>query len=172
MTDDEFHSAFRTLNPQLIQYAASALGTMYSDDAVQLAWLDAWAKRADIFPAKLKSWMMTVTRRKHWRIVNYQKGARSKTKQTEWLDKFNGEDVPESMIFNGEQEDAAERALLYRAIGRMNVPKGSPIIETMRLVAQEGGVAEAAKARGVSEQGARQLYEKGVQALREQWGLT
>lgn len=176
LSEKQFGALFRALHARLTAYAHRVFDPMYADDAAQLAWIEAWKRRAEIVPDTLWGWLCRVVRQKHWQILNRFRGSRSQNsgEHTSWETLIAEDGLPLDMADSGAQEASAERSMLYRSLANMKLPPRSreSLRETMVLVAQTGSVLEAAQARGVSEQGARVLYNRGIEALREQWGLT
>lgn len=174
LSEKQFGALFRALHARLTAYAHRVFDPMYADDAAQLAWIEAWKRRAEIVPNTLWGWLCRVVRQKHWQILNRAKAAKYRFLETSWDELLEDAGAPEHMTEDGTQEASVERSMLYRSLANMKLPPRSreSLRETMVLVAQTGSVLEAAQARGVSEQGARVLYNRGIEALREQWGLT
>jgi hypothetical protein len=177
-----FERAYAQLNRRAITVVSRYTGS-YPDaeDAVQIAWLQAWMERHNLDENKsLLGWICTVARRAWWHIRHPWKSC-GKYQNAPIM--IPMEEVQEQAI-EGEQEQQAASAMLYNSIERMTVPwvksngenyqrPATPAMkETIKLLAQTGNAADVQRTRGVTESGNLAMIKRGIEALKVQWRLT
>lgn len=183
MTECEFRAAYEANNARAVQAIAGKLPAHAdAEDMTQGAWAELWRAKDKGLPDNVLAWVCRVARRLWWKELHPDKNRRQRLPEFQCLE-FIDFDQEIAFSTDGGVHDAGERAHLYRTIENLTTPyrRKDGVIEsrparqsmkdTLRLVAQTGNAAEAARIRGVRENGMRDTLERGIKALKAHWGI-
>ena len=163
-----FDALYREYGDKLVRYTRRVgRGSHYAEDAAQEAWI-AFLKSDGV--ENPKGWLTIAAKRAYW---DHMKREVRKTS----VGDYDMIDAP----CEGDQEAMMERSRIAEAVRGLKVPVNGlskakkPASQAMKdnleLMFCGYDSGEIARARGVSRQGVHDNLERGIKALKAEWGI-